>query len=189
MNRLRSALSVLLAAGTLSACGSASTDKGASNSALAAAPDVVSQSTPANVALNAKGEPKRRDGYWELASFTEQGTPMQKQYLCVGGVSEEKFSLFDQVDAAGCGKKGFKRTASGWSFDLSCKTPYSNTAQKGTIAGDFQTSFLVHQTVTQNGTTMTGSIQGKRAGECPAQFKPGDLVDDHGGKIGNMLGH
>lgn len=189
MNRLHTIPPILLAAGALAACGGASTDKGASNGALAATSDVPSQSTPTNVALNAKGEPKRRDGYWELASFTEQGAPMQKQYLCVGGASEEKFSLFDQVDAAGCGKQGFKRTASGWSFEMSCKTPYSDTAQKGTIAGDFQGGFLVRQTVTQNGTTMTGSIRGKRAGECPAQFKPGDLVDDHGSKIGNMLGH
>jgi hypothetical protein len=189
MNRLPAILPVLLAAGALAACGGASTDKSASNTALASAPEAPSQSTPANVALNAKGEPRRRDGYWELASFTEQGTPMQKQYLCVGGASEEKFSVFDQVDAAGCGKQGFKRNASGWSFEMSCKTPYSNTAQKGTIGGDFQIGFLVRQTVTQNGTTMTGSIRGQRVGECPAQFKPGDLVDDHGGKIGNMLGH
>jgi hypothetical protein len=189
MHPLHTTLPILLGAGALAACGGASTDKGASNAALAAAPDVSSQSTPANVALNAKGEPRRRDGYWELASFTEQGTPMQKQYLCVGGASEEKFSLFDQVDAAGCGKQGFKRTASGWSFEMSCKTPYSDTAQKGTIAGDFQTDFLVRQTVTQNGTTMTGSIQGKRIGECPAQFKPGDLVNGEDSRIGNMLGH
>ncbi|MEA3038480.1 MAG: hypothetical protein QOE79_993, partial [Sphingomonadales bacterium] len=39
------------------------------------------------------------------------------------------------------------------------------------------------------GTTVTGSIHGKWTGQCPAQFKPGDLVGGDGGKIGNMLGH
>jgi hypothetical protein len=189
MNRLAVILPILLGAGALAACGGASSDKGASRTGQGSTSDVPSQSTPANIALNAKGEPKRRDGYWELASFTEQGTPMRKQYLCVGGASEEKFSVFDQIDAGGCGKQGFKRNASGWSFEMSCKSPYSNTAQKGTVGGDFQNAFLVRQTVTQNGVTATGSIRGKWAGQCPAQFKAGDLVDGDGSKIGNMLGH
>jgi hypothetical protein len=190
MNRLHKALPALFAAAALVACGRAKTDQSASNSAQPAASAETQQSTPANVALTAKGEPKRRDGYWELASVTEQGTPMAKQFLCVGGDSEEKFSVFDQVEmAGGCGKKGFVRTASGWSFEMGCKNPYATTAQKGTISGDFQTGFLVNQTITQNGTTVTGSIHGKWTGQCPAQFKPGDLVGGDGSKIGNMLGH
>jgi len=34
---------------------------------------------------------------------------------------------------------------------------------------------------------MKGSIRGNRLGDCPAQFKPGDLVDGGGAKLGNML--
>jgi hypothetical protein len=190
MIRLPVILPVLLGVGALAGCGGASTGKGGSNTAEAVASDAPSQSTPASLAVNAKGEPRRRDGYWEMASFTDQGTPMRKQYLCVGGASEDKFSLFDQLASVGdCGKRSFTRTASGWSFETSCRLMGATTVQKGTIGGDFQTGFLVQQTVTQGGTAITGSIRGKRAGECPAQFKPGDLVDGDGSKLGNMLGH
>jgi hypothetical protein len=30
-------------------------------------------------------------------------------------------------------------------------------------------------------------VRGKRVGDCPAKFKPGDLVDGSGNLVGNML--
>src|SRR6185437_4160002 len=110
---------LLVVCGALAACGvsSKSPEKGASrDDAGAAAP------APATVAVTSKGTPRRADGYWEMASFTDKGSPMSKQFLCVGGGSEDKFSVFDQLAEVGdCSKKQFTRTATGWAFETRCK--------------------------------------------------------------------
>ena len=64
----------------------------------------------------------------------------------------------------------------------------ATTTQTGTISGDFQQSFLIDQTVSQGAHTQKGTIRGRRVGDCPAKFKPGDLVDAGGDKLGNLLG-
>jgi hypothetical protein len=144
--------------------------------------------TPANVALTPKGAPQRRDGYWEMATFTETGAPMRKQYICVDAASEKGFSIFDEINPlSDCAKREFTRTATGWTFESQCTLMKDVTVQKGTISGDFQQSFLVDQTVTEGDHVLKGTIHGKHIGACPAQFKPGDLVDGDGQKLGNML--
>ena len=106
-------------------------------------------STPANVVQTPQGAPKRKDGYWEMASISVDGSEMDKQLLCVGGDSEDKYSIFDQLAVAGdCTKKDFKRTLAGWDFETRCSMLNMETVQKGTISGDFQTNFRVDQTVT-----------------------------------------
>jgi hypothetical protein len=152
--------------------------------------DAAPAATPANVVMTPKGAPQRRDGYWEMGSFSESGSPMSKQFLCVGAGSESKFSVFDQLASVGdCDKKDFTRTATGWTFETRCKLMDKETVQKGTVGGDFQQSFHIEQTVTQTpNTVIKGSIRGRRVGDCPAKFQPGDLVDGDGQKLGNMLG-
>jgi hypothetical protein len=54
------------------------------------------------------------------------------------------------------------------------------TVQKGTISGDFQDNPHRSDRYPGTDTTIKGMIQGKRGGECPAKYKPGDLVDGHG---------
>jgi hypothetical protein len=185
----RNALPVLVAACVLAGCGAPSGgDKSAAKAGPAAPAAPVA--TPAAVATTAKGAPRRRDGYWEFVSMGASGTEMGKQFLCVGANSEDDFSLFDQLAAAGdCSKRDFKRTATGWDFETQCEIMNVVTVQKGVISGDFQNSFQVDQTVTQSpNTKIQGSIRGRRVGDCPAQFKPGDLVDGDGSKLANMLG-
>ena len=145
----------------------------------------------AGIALTPAGAPKRRDGYWEMASFSDSGTPMAKQFLCVGAASEDKFSIFDQLAAVGdCNKKTFTRTATGWTFETRCQLMDAVTIQEGSISGDFQDNFRVDQTVTQApASPIKGSIRGKRIGDCPAKFKAGDLVDSSGDVLGNMIPH
>jgi hypothetical protein len=176
---------VAAAALGLAACGGSSSGTKAADGAAAEAP------TPAALALTPTGAPHRRDGYWEMASFSDRGTQMGKQFICVGGDSENRFSVFDQLAAVGdCNKRDFKRTATGWTFETRCQLMDKETVQKGTISGDFQQSFRVDQTVTQGAdTAITGSIRGQRIGDCPAKFKPGDLVDQGGDLLGNMLPH
>lgn len=189
MRSLRAALSMLFAAGALAACGPPAADKTTVPGAgPASSSDEAATVSPANIALTAKGAPRRRDGYWEMASFAEDGTPMSKQSLCVGADSESGFSVFDQLAMVGdCDKKDFVRTPGGWTFETSCKLMDTVTVQKGVISGDFQTDFLIDQTVTQGDIVQKGSIRGRRVGDCPGKYKPGDLVDSDGDTLGNML--
>jgi hypothetical protein len=185
MPAARTLLPILLLCGLVAGCGkSPSADDGGKS---AGAPTA----TPATLAMTAAGAPKRRDGYWEMGSFSDSGAPMSKQFLCVGAGSEDKFSVFDQLASVGdCSKKTFTRTATGWTFETSCKLMDKVTVQQGTISGDFQDNFRVDQTVTQAPEPPNkGSVRGKRIGDCPAKFKPGDLVDGDGALLGNMLPH
>jgi len=176
------AASVLAGCGAKPGAGDAKAPARGSGPAVAAAP-------PADVVLTPKGAPQRRDGYWEMASFADTGTPMAKQFYCVGAGSEQKFSLFDALASVGdCDKRDFTRTPTGWTFATRCKLMDATTTQTGTISGDFQQAFRVDQTVSQGASTQKGSIRGRRVGDCPSNFKPGDLVDADGGKIGNLLG-
>jgi len=181
------AFSIAAAASVLAACGAPSTsDKTATKAAGAAAPAAA---TPVTVATTPAGAPRRRDGYWEMASYGASGTQMGKQFLCVGAGSEDKFSIYDQLASAGdCSKKDFTRTPTGWAFETRCEMMKFVTVQKGVISGNFQDNFRVDQTVTQTpDTEIKGYILGRRVGDCPAPFAPGDLVDGDGSKIANML--
>lgn len=183
----RSHLSIIFSLSALTACNSEPvtnrTDKVSHDDAPAVA------GTPADVAITSKGAPRRADGYWEMGSFGSDGSPMMKQFYCVGAGSEEKYSLFDQLTIMGnCSKTDFKRTSAGWNFDIQCAIMDQKMAQTGTIAGDFQNRFAMTINVAENGgSPRKGTIQGKRAGECPAMFKPGDLVNGDGKKITNLL--
>lgn len=176
-----------VAAFALAACGAPSGAEKAAGTADAPKADAPT-ATPATVATNAAGAPRRRDGYWELASYGASGTQMGKQFLCVGAGSEDRFSIYDQLSSAGdCSKKDFVRTPAGWSFETRCAMMQMETVQKGAISGDFQNAFRVDQVVTQGTSEIKGSIIGRRIGDCPASFKAGDLVSDEGKLIANML--
>jgi hypothetical protein len=178
------AASVLAGCGPKSATSDAKAPAGGSEPAVAAA-----SAAPADVVITPKGAPQRRDGYWEMASYADTGTPMSKQFYCVGAGSEQKYSLFDALASVGdCDKKDFKRTPAGWTFATRCQLMNATTTQTGTITGDFQQSFLIDQTVSQGAHTQKGTIRGRRVGDCPSKFKPGDLVDADGERLGNLLG-
>jgi len=190
MRSVLTVLPILLAASALAGCGPKSAATDAKTSSQGSAPAVAAASaTPADVVLTANGAPQRRDGYWEMASYADTGTPMAKQFYCVGAGSEQKYNLFDALASVGdCQKRDFKRTATGWTFETSCKLMNAATTQSGTISGDFQQAFRVDQTVSQGGSSQKGSIRGTRVGDCPSKFKPGDLVDSGGDRLGNLLG-
>jgi hypothetical protein len=187
MARLYIALLTFAAAGTLAGCGNSST---ATNNGATVAMDVP-VATPAHASLTPQGAPRRADGFWEMASFAEDGSPMAKQSLCVGAGSEDKFSVFDQLTVMGnCSKQDFRRTSTGWTFETRCELMGVVAVQKGTISGDFQHGFLVDQTVSQaTEIPRKGLIRGTRVGACPAKYKPGDLIDKGGDVLGNMLSH
>lgn len=126
--------------------------------------------------------PKRSDGFWEMASYNADGSPRMTQSLCVGGGSEERFAIWDQLTVMGdCSRKEIARAGAGWAFAARCELMGTVMESKGTMGGDFRGRFRVDLTVTTNGSPDTGSIRGENKGACPAAFKPGDLVS--GGKV------
>lgn len=155
---------------TASACGPAEAPAPAADIASAPTPSP----TPANLAATSSGGPKRADGFWE----TSLGSASQ-QY-CVGADSEEKYSLVDELSLMGdCSKKDFKRSPAGWEFETVCEMMGVTTTQKGVISGDFQTNYTITQEVTSSDSgSRKGTIVARRLGDCPAPYKPGDLVTE-----------
>ncbi|HYI82250.1 MAG TPA: hypothetical protein VEX11_03450 [Acetobacteraceae bacterium] len=132
--------------------------------------------------------PKRRDGYWEMRSLREDGSVRDTQFLCVGGGSENEFSIWDQITIMGnCSRKELVRSGAGWTFDARCELFGSVMESKGTMSGDFRDRFRVDLTVVNDGRRQAGSIRGEHKGACPAPFKPGDLVSDGGRVLMNVL--
>ena len=177
---------LLLACAVLSGCGGNGTSIGNTSGEAQASNDPPATTTPANVAVTAKGIPRRADGWWEIRRVNPDGSDVGKQFLCVGGGSEDRLTVFDQVAPfSDCSKKEFKRTASGWSFDTQCSEVGIEVASKGTISGDFQQSYRADLTVEQSNTSpQAGSLLGKRVGECPAGVKGGAIANDKGRVIG-----
>ncbi len=136
------------------------------------------------------GRPKRRDGWWELASFHEDGAaPRDSQSLCVGAGLEDDYNLFEQMTMfSECSLKDLSRAGAGWRFETRCDIGMNIISEsKGTISGNFHDRFRVDQTVLVDGTTRSGSVRGEWKGACPAAYKPGDLVDHDGKVLLNLL--
>ena len=142
--------------------------------ATAAAPAI-----PAQAAESPSNGPRRRDGYWEMRSLREDGSPRTTQFLCVGNGSENEFSIWDQLTIMGnCSRKELNRSGAGWTFEARCELFGNVMESRGTMSGDFRDRFRVDLTVVEDGRRQAGSIRGEHKGACPAPFKPGDLVSD-----------
>jgi len=142
--------------------------------------------------------PARKPGWWEFKATTDSGQDFGTLGLCVGPRSEAAYSAFDQIlDAINlgdgtCPKRDFVRTADGWSFDLACDAglaagPGGGPAtNQGTITGDLQTGYVIHETLAMAGATNTGNIAAAWTGDCPAGRSEGD-EDVGGGTVVNVL--
>ena len=141
------------------------------------------------VETTADGAPRRRDGWWRMASLHEDGSPRDSQSLCVGAGSEDRFNVFEQMTMfADCSQKELTRSGAGWRFETRCDIGSGMTSEsKGTISGNFRQGFRVEQTILFEGSTRAGAIVGEWKGECPAAYKPGDLVDKDGDVLMNLL--
>jgi hypothetical protein len=161
-----------------------------------AAPEPA-QGPPASNTLHLDA-PMRKAGWWEFAAVTQSGTAIGKQNLCIGEASEKVYSAFDQITGEAmtgipCTKRDFQQTADGWDFETTCSQGNLpgmgdlTMNAKGTITGDVATQYEVHQTVTSAGTTTAGTIQAALKGPCPEGRKEGDLVDESGDLLVNMI--
>lgn len=137
----------------------------------AAAPSALSMETTTS------GGPKRRDGWWEISS---EGAVTDTQHLCVGGGSEEGWSLYDSLlfSVGECSKKSLTRQGAAWRFDLVCDSFGTALTIQGRMSGDFRDSFHMEQSGTVNGAPRSATIRGVHKGSCPAKFKAGDVVSD-----------
>ena len=114
-----------------------------------------------------------------MRSHREDGSRRDTQFLCVGGGSENEFSIWDQLTIMGdCSRKELVRSGAGWTFDARCELFGSVMESKGTMSGDFRDRFRVDLTVVNDGRRQAGSIRGEHKGACPSPFKPGDLISD-----------
>ena len=177
---------LLLACAALAGCGGNGTSNGNTSAEAQASNDTPATATPNNVPVTARGIPRRADGWWEIRRVNPDGSDVGKQFLCVGGGSEDRLTVFDQVAPfSECSKKEFKRTARGWSFDTQCSEVGVKVASKGTISGDFQQSYRADLSVEQSNTEpQIGSLLGKRVGECPTGVKGGAIANAAGRVIG-----
>ena len=123
--------------------------------------------------------PKRRGGYWEMASHRDDGSLRTRRFLCVGAGSEDQFGVWDQITIMGDrSRKELRRSGAGWAFGARCELFGSVTETKGTVSGDFRDRLRVDLATVSGGRRDAGSIRGEHKGACPAPFKPGDPVSD-----------
>jgi hypothetical protein len=156
--------------------------------ALLLAPCRSESGTAAQIVRTSKGAPKRADGYWALKNIGGGGTVVGTQRLCVGDGSEERGSIFDQIALnVNCSRYDFEQTAAGWEFDTVCGKAPMVSESKGKISGDFAKSYKIEMTVTEDGLTLSRTIEARNGGACPAGVMPGDLMDEKGGKVTNIL--
>ncbi len=61
------------------------------------------------------------------------------------------------------------------------------STSKGTISGDFVKAYRIEQIESDGTMELKRTIEATHAGACPAGVKPGDLMDDKGTKVANIL--
>ena len=175
----------------LAACGnqsSAPTGDVAAENAVAPSDAAVADSKIAAVALTAKGAPARADGYWRLENIGGGGTTIGTQYLCVGSGSEERRSLFDQIAMnVNCSRYDITGGGADWAFDFVCGAPPMESLATGSVSGDFVKAYKVEQQVTEGDFSQERTIVASNGGACPDGVAPGDLIDDQGAKVTNIL--
>jgi hypothetical protein len=156
--------------------------------ALTLAPCRSESGAASPIARTSKGAPKRADGYWALKNIGGGGTVIGTHHLCVGGTSEERGSVFDQIALnVNCSRYDFKEPDAGWDFHFVCGKAPMVSESKGKISGDFAKSYKVEMTVTEDGLTLSRTVEASNGGPCPAGVTPGDLMDEKGSKVTNIL--
>jgi len=131
---------------------------------------------PAAVAptpVGLEGPPPLKPGLWEITSKDIPGqistcTDEHTQGQIVG----------QDVEHQTCAKKSWRRIPTGVAFDFDCDTDGTRVTTKGTVTGDFSTTYTMQAdaSVTRDGVshTIKQSVTATYRGACPAGMKPGD---------------
>jgi hypothetical protein len=196
---MRTATTMLAGACLLSiaACNKPAPASGASS---AAAPSQAASATPAAPAagpISAENLPHRKPGLWRQTMAMEGVEhAMPATEFCIDAASEAKMSLMgQQMSKDHCQAPQFNRNLDGsLSFTSACDFEGGGkTTSKGTISGDFDSSYKVAIDSTTTGGT-AGMDQHERKmtitatweGPCAPDQKGGDIILPGGRKM-NML--
>jgi Protein of unknown function (DUF3617) len=132
--------------------------------------------------------PMRRAGYWEvtITAHAPRDTVM-KSMFCTDATVEQHVSVLGKSMAQNvCSRTAVRRTATGWTFDGSCKAGAMTITTSATVSGDFQTHYHFDAVSHMSPPPAPGygdsttSADGKWLGPCPAGRKPGDMVMPNG---------
>jgi len=133
--------------------------------------------------------PTRKAGLWEMQMSGDASTATR---MCTSAEVEKKMqemALAGGMDS--CSKLDIRKTASGYVIDAVCQSgPTMSVTSHSEFTGDFNSAYTMKQAghVEMKGakpmnTNMT--IQAKWVGDCPPDWKPGD-VEMPGGRKVNM---
>ena len=135
----------------------------------------------ASLALPASAQmaaPKRKAGYWEQTITMQSPRAMtMKSQFCTDPAVEAKVSALGQAGPGqDCDAPKFVRSASGFTFESTCRIAGRTTHTKGVGTGDFNSNYRLDMTSDAGGAPSRMQIDSKWTGPCPAGKKPGDMT-------------
>ena len=152
--------------------------------ACSAKPDAAksgaTSTTTATATAPASAMPKA--GLWEMSvTGSAMPTPM-KTRMCMGE-AKPGTNPFTPPTATtqACAKNSVTKTADGYAIDMECAQNGVTMATKGTVTGDFSSSYKTVMTSKMTGANIPAMMQNERTstaeakylGACPAGMAPG----------------
>lgn len=133
--------------------------------------------------------PHLRAGLWEISS---EGMP-GKVRSCIDDQTQSDSAILGQgLDRRNCAKSDWSRLPNGIAFDFDCDNDGTRVTSKGTVTGDFSTSYTMSAdaSITKDGVAHTArqSITATYLGACPAGMKAGDKQVTINGRTLTMPG-
>ena len=150
---------------------SGKTDPAGGNASTAAAP-----------ALATTSPRKPKPGLWAM-TVTAPGMPNAMTMRSCIGATAPGGSSFTPPPPPGqtCAKRSVVPTATGYAIDTECSGNGVTVAIRGTVSGDFSTSFRTDLVTRMSAPGMPAtaegaksSVEAKYVGACPADMKPGE---------------
>ena len=145
---------------------------------------LAANATPAAPVATA---PAPTPGLWIERVSDSHGAQVSK--ICLDAAAAASFAAMNTSLSGHCGRHDMAQAADGsWHFSTSCDMGQGGqVATEGVISGDFSSHYTVEahsQTVNavQSAANGPGRVSAdiRRAGDCPADMKPGDVVLPNG---------
>ena len=179
---MRTIVLISAAALALAACNKGNDAKGAGGTAVAS-----SGSGSSSAAAVVAAMPKRKAGLWvQTMSHDGKSNPIGAMKLCIDAASDAQMSLLSgkMMDKTPCQTALSRGLDGSLTYTASCKMGESGMMNsKGTISGDFTSSYKVHSEHDITGgavAAMNGhhvmDIEATYAGPCPAGMNGGDVM-------------
>ncbi len=167
-------IATYLVLGAASLAGCSAKQNGATSSASST---TTTPSTPAAVASNMP-----KPGLWQMTvTGSSMPSPMTTK-MCMGAPTPGA-NPFTPPPQAGqtCAKNAVTKTADGYAIDQQCTVNGMTMSTKGSVSGDFSSSYKTVMTSKMTGanvptmmqTERTSTAEAKYLGACPADMQPG----------------